>query len=87
VVNKWDKVLTKPGVDKEKMMEEYMHYLKMRFEFLSYVTPIFTSAVTGKRLEEILESAIRIKEERLKRVKTSVFNSFIEQIVYKHPPT
>ncbi|EKE28700.1 MAG: hypothetical protein ACD_3C00026G0001 [uncultured bacterium (gcode 4)] len=87
VVNKWDKVLAKPGIDKDKMMDEYMYYLKQKFEFLAFASPIFTSAVTGKRLEEILESAIKIKEERQKRVKTSVFNSFIEQIVYKHPPT
>lgn len=87
VVNKWDKVLAKPGVDKEKIMDEYMYYLKQKFDFLSYVTPIFTSATTGKRLDEILNTAIKIKEERLKRVKTSVFNTFIEQITYKHAPT
>lgn len=87
VVNKWDKVLAKPGVDKEKIMDEYMYYLKQKFDFLSYVTPIFTSATTGKRLDEILNTAIKIKEERQKRVKTSVFNTFIEQITYKHAPT
>lgn len=87
VINKWDKVLTKPGIDKDKIMDEYMGYMKMKFEFLPFVAPIFTSAVTGKRLDEILESAVKIKDERQKRVKTWVFNNFLEQIIYKHPPT
>lgn len=87
VINKRDKVLAKPWINKEKIMDEFMYYLKQKFDFLSYVTPIFTSAMTGKRLDEILESAIKIKDERLKRVKTAVFNNFLEQIVYKHAPT
>lgn len=87
VINKWDKVLSKPWVDKDKIMAEYMGYMKEKFDFLPFVAPIFTSAVTGKRLDEILNSAAKIKEERSKRVKTSVFNNFLEQIIYKHPPT
>lgn len=87
VVNKWDKVLAKPGIDKEKIMDEFMNYLKLKFDFLPFVTPIFTSAVTGKRLDEILETSIKIKDERTKRVKTWVFNNFLEQIIYKHAPT
>ncbi len=87
VLNKWDLILAKKWIDKDKIMDEYMYYMKQKFDFLSYVSPIFTSAVTWKRLDEILESAIKIKEERQKRVKTSVFNNFLEQIIYKHPPT
>ncbi len=87
VVNKWDKVLAKKWIDKEKIMDEYMYYLKQKFDFLPFVTPVFTSAVTWKRLDEILETAMNIKSERMKRVKTSVFNNFLEQITYKHPPT
>ena len=87
VVNKWDKVLLKPGINKDTIQAEYMNYLKKKFDFLSYVTPIFTSATNGKRVDEILEVAAKIKDERLKRVKTWVFNNFLEQVIYKHPPT
>lgn len=87
VMNKWDKVLAKPWIDKDKIMDEYMYYLKQKFDFLPYVTPVFTSAVTGKRLDEVLDCAVNIWQERQKRVKTSVFNNFLEQITYKHPPT
>lgn len=87
VINKWDRVLAKPNINKEKIMDEYMYYMKQKFDFLPFVSPVFTSAVTWKRLEDILETAIKIKSERFKRVKTSVFNSFLEQITYKHAPT
>jgi len=86
-VNKWDKVLDKPGVDKEKMMNRYIDYLKSKIEFLPWVSVVFTSATERKRVDEILENAEEIKKERFKRVKTWIFNNFLEQVIYKHPPT
>jgi GTPase len=70
VVNKWDKVLEKPGIDKDSIMNRYLEYLKTKIEFLPWVSVVFTSAVKEKRLEEILENALNIKNERFKRVKT-----------------
>jgi len=87
VVNKWDKVLNKPGVNKEHMMERYIEYLKEKIDFLPWVSVIFTSATEKKRLTNILDEAVVIWDEREKRVKTSIFNEFLEQVVYKHPPT
>ena len=87
VVNKWDKVLEKPGVDKETVMARYIAYLQEKIDFLPWVSIIFTSAVNNKRTSEILERAIEIKKERYKRVKTWIFNEFLEQVMYKHPPT
>ncbi len=87
VVNKWDMVLNKPGVDKAHMMERYTAYLQEKIEFLPWVSVIFTSATEKKRLTNILDEAITIAWERQKRVKTSVFNEFLEQAIYKHPPT
>jgi len=87
VVNKWDKVLEKPGIDKDSIMNRYIEYLKSKIEFLPWVSVVFTSAVKEKRLEEILENALNIKNERFKRVKTWVLNNFLEQVMLKHPPT
>lgn len=87
VVNKWDKVLAKPWVDKDTMMNRYLNYLKSEIDFLPWVSTLFTSATEKKRLSEILEASIEINKERQKRVKTGVFNNFIEEVVYKHPPT
>ncbi len=87
VVNKWDKVLNKPGVDKETMMNRYINYLQEKIEFIPWVSVIFTTAIDKKRVNEILERAREIKEERFKRVKTWILNNFLEQVIYKHPPT
>lgn len=87
VVNKWDKVLAKPWIDKEKMMDRYINYLKEKIDFLPWVSVIFSSAKENKRVKDILDRAIEIYNERQKRVKTSIFNEFIEQAVYKHPPS
>lgn len=87
VINKWDLVLKKTGVDREKMMNRYIDYLKSKVEFLPWVSVVFTSATDRKRVDEILENAKHIKEERFKRVKTGIFNNFLEQVMLKHPPT
>lgn len=87
VINKWDLVLAKPWVNKEKMMNRYIDYLKSKIEFLPWVSVLFTSATDRKRVDEILDASINIKKERFKRVKTWILNNFLEQVIYKHPPT
>jgi len=87
VVNKWDKVLNKPWVNRETMMLRYIEYLKEKIEFIPWVSVIFSSATDKKRVNEILDRAGEIKLERFKRVKTWIFNEFLEQVIYKHPPT
>jgi len=81
-------VLDKEHIKKETIMGKYMNYLQEKFDFLPWVSVIFTSATENKRTQEILETAIKIHHERNeKRVKTSIFNSFLEQVIAKHPPT
>jgi GTPase len=87
VVNKWDKVLDKPGVNKDTILDRYMIYLSKKFDFLSYSPVVFTTAIENRRIDLLLEHAIRIKAERAKRVKTGVFNKFLAQITYDHAPT
>lgn len=87
VINKWDAVLAKTSEDKERMMNRYIDYLKSKIEFLPWVPIVFSSATEWKRVDEILENAIEIKHERNKRVKTWIFNKFLEQVIYIHPPT
>ncbi len=87
VVNKWDKVLQKPWINKENMMNRYIDYLQEKIEFIPWVSVIFTSAKDNKRVNEILQRAKEIKQERHKRVKTAILNNFLEQATYKHPPT
>ncbi len=69
------------------IMNRYIEYIGQEFDFISYVTPVFTSAVDGKRVDAILDTAFKIRDERNKRVKTGVFNDFLSQITYQHAPT
>ena len=87
VMNKWDKVLSKPNVGTDTILERYMQYLAKKFDFLSYSPVIFTQAIEGKRIDLVLEHAIQIRAERQKRVKTGIFNKFLDQITYDHAPT
>ncbi len=101
IVNKWDLVLEKTmskvskkdrkeetaEEEKSRMMDRYIAYLQEKIEFLPWVSVIFTSATEKKRLTKILDQAIEIDIERKKRVKTAILNEFMEQLIYKHPPT
>lgn len=87
IINKWDKVLNKENIDKDNIMWKYISYLNEKFDFIPWVNVIFTSAIEKRWVEDILNEVINIEKERKKRVKTSIFNSFLEQAIIKHPPT
>ena len=48
---------------------------------------MYTTAVTREGVNIILETALNIRTERKKRVKTSVFNEFLANITHEHAPT
>ncbi len=89
VFNKWDKVLATrpPDVSPEQLMERSARYAKNQLQFCDYAEMLFVSAAEGKRIDRILELSLAIKAERQKRVKTAVFNEFLEQSVLQHAPT
>ena len=70
VLNKWDKVLAKPGINTDTILDRYMIYLSKKFDFLSYAPVVFSSAIEGRRIDLILEHAQKVQKERSKRVKT-----------------
>ncbi len=87
VFNKWDKVLARPDTDAEEIGERYRRYVASRLDFCDYAEALFTSAIDGKKIDDILDIALAIKKERRKRVKTAVFNEFLEQVTLQHAPT
>jgi GTP-binding protein len=81
VVNKWD------AVDKdEHTFDEFTRRLRTELHFLDYVPVLFVSAKTGQRTDQILPTALRVQEERLVRVPTSVLNRIVRDAVAEHPP-
>lgn len=45
ILNKWDKVLQKPGINTHTIVDRYMQYLSRKIDFLSYAPVVFSSAI------------------------------------------
>ena len=83
VVNKWD------AVEKDSYtIYDYEKSLRDRLDFVEWVPVIFISALTGQRVDKILELVDIAVEQHRRRVTTSVINEVIEDAVSWHsPPT
>lgn len=83
VVNKWD------AVEKDSYTHaEYEKQLKNRLYFVEWAEMIFVSAVTGQRVEKILDLVDTAAEQHQRRVSTSVINEVLEEAISWHsPPT
>jgi GTP-binding protein len=82
-INKWD--LVKKG---ERNTEEYTKMVRESLNFMDYVPVVFVSAKTGQRVPKILDAAMDIKAERIRRVPTKMLNDLMQKIAVTHnPPT
>ena len=83
VLNKWD------AVDKDShTIYDYKKTIMNRLYFMEWAEVIFTSALTGKRVNKILDLVDSSIEEYRRRVSTSVINEVLEEAVSWHsPPT
>jgi len=81
VVNKWDAVEKDSYTiyDYEKDMQERLH-------FTEWAETIFVSALTGQRVEKILELVNEAAESHKRRVSTSVINEVLTDAVSWHSP-
>jgi GTP-binding protein len=83
VVNKWDLI------EKDSYtIYEHQHQVRDRLYFLDWADIIYTSALTGQRVEKILDLVNASAEQHRRRVTTSVINEVLEDAVSWHtPPT
>ena len=79
--NKWDLV-----AKQDKTYREFEDEFKRRFRYLTYAPVLFISALTHQRLNRVIETAWRVKEQRERRIPTPEFNRFIEALVSRNPP-
>lgn len=81
VINKWDLV------EKDNnTMKEWREFLASRLAPFNDVPMIFTSALNKQRIMEVLQTALRVYENRNRRIPTSQFNDFILPIIEQTPP-
>ncbi|NEQ36512.1 MAG: ribosome biogenesis GTPase Der [Okeania sp. SIO3I5] len=83
VVNKWD------AVEKDTYtIYTYEQEVKSRLYFMEWAEMIFVSALTGKRVEKIIDLIDNAANEYQRRVTTSVINEVLEEAVsWNSPPT
>jgi GTP-binding protein len=81
VVNKWD------AVEKDNYtINEFTEKIRHELNFMPYVPLLFISAKTGQRVHQVIPTAARIQEERLRRIQTSELNRIVRQAVERHAP-
>ncbi len=82
VFNKWD--LVEKDTHSTKRFLEQLHE---QMPFLQYAPVQFISALTGQRINRVMEQIVQIEEESEKRITTSELNRFMETVVERRPPT
>lgn len=81
VMNKWDKV------DKDgSTINKYLDKLKMDLSFMDYFIPVFTSAVTGKRLFDVIEKVNLAYENSKRRITTGSLNELLASAILSNEP-
>jgi GTP-binding protein len=81
VVNKWDAVAKDTYT-----MNTFTEEIREKLDFLPHVPIIFTSALTGQRIHQLLETSVYVWEMRSFRIPTSKLNDILREAVAKHPP-
>ena len=83
VINKWDAVEKDTGT-----INQYKKEILSRLYFMEWAPMIFVSAMTGQRVNKILDLVDVAAESHRRRVTTSVINEVLEEAVSWHsPPT
>ena len=81
VANKWDLVKA-DTVKYFKIREEFMEKLR----FVSFAPLLFVSALTGRRITNIMEEVEEVLKEAKKRIKTAELNRYLLPILRENPP-
>ncbi len=81
VVNKWD--LVNPN---RFRMERCLHRIQERLHFMPYVPVCFTSALTGEGIDDLLDTALSLWQERQKRVPYRDLQYLLADAVSAHSP-
>lgn len=82
VVNKWDLIEGK----ETNTMKEYKQQIMERIAPFVDLPIIFTSVINKQRIFEVLQAAVKVAENRKKRVSTAKLNEVMLQVIENYPP-
>ena len=81
VINKWD------AIEKDSYtIESYRQQVERELKFLDYVPVLFVSAKTGQRVNQLMPTALHVREERYQRIQTSALNRLVRDALGRHSP-
>ncbi|MDQ3870573.1 MAG: ribosome biogenesis GTPase Der, partial [Chloroflexota bacterium] len=80
-INKWD-LVEKDG----RTFDEYARRIRQNAPFLDFAPIIAISARTGQRVPRVMEAALEIAGERLRRVPTGELNRMLSEATFRQPP-
>ena len=81
VVNKWDL-----AEKDDKASAKYEKAAAEKAPFLKFVPFLFTSALTGQRVNRVLDLLLQVEEERAKRITTSEVNEKLGELIARRQP-
>jgi GTP-binding protein len=81
IVNKWDLV-----EKDDKAAPHFERKAQEKAPFLKFVPFVFTSALTGQRVQRVLDLLLQVAEEREKRVQTHEVNERLGELIAKRQP-
>ena len=82
VLNKWDLIGEKDNTTHPAFMER----LDIQLPQLNHVPRVFTSAVTGQRVTQILATALEVHREYCTHIPTPALNELLVALRNAHPP-
>ena len=82
VVNKWDIFPNKHDRSTNRFTDD----LRNRLGFLQYAPVVYVSALTGQRVDRIIELVKFVAEQQSMRIQTSILNELIRDAVAVNPP-
>jgi GTPase len=81
IVNKWD------AVEKDShTIYEYQRQIDDRLYYMDWIEKIFVSAMTGQRVDKILDLVDKAAESHRRRVSTSIINEVLQEAISWHSP-
>jgi GTP-binding protein len=81
IVNKWDLV-----PKDNTTMDAYQDHVRGQLKFIPYAPVLFISALKRQRIDQVLETAIRVHEQRFQRIPTAELNDLVQESTARHSP-
>ncbi len=82
VINKWDLYADKTDKSSVKFRKDAAE----KVPYLGFVPFLFTSALTGQRVNKVLDIALEVQAQRTRRISTSQVNDALQEIIARLQP-